>query len=379
LLLEVLTPPAYGPQSSRGKARDVLTPRMPGLDLLRGAAILAVVFFHGFAYSAPLFPWHNRLAGALFNLTSFGWTGVNLFFTLSGFLITGKLIDSDGKPNYYLRFYIRRALRIVPPYFLVLIVLGVTGTASMNYLFVCVVFLANWPKLLLHGSFVLYPVLWSLAVEEQFYAVWPWLYRNLRKNGLFVLCMAMILLCPVLRGITISRSHADIFSKTFMIGDNLAIGAVIAVLCRSRRLGLKALVWIGAALISIPGLILLVLSTTGTTLKGDALGASLGYSMLELITGGMLILILYAYRATPIQKGLGFLLFFGEISYGLYLIHMLCWMWYDRLFGDAYLTHAGALLTRFAIANGTAVLLATLSKRYLENPIMRLKPIAAAH
>ena len=90
---------------------------MPGLDLLRGAAILAVVFFHGFAYSAPLFPWHNRLAGALFNLTSFGWTGVNLFFTLSGFLITGKLIDSDGKPNYYLRFYVRRALRIVPPIF----------------------------------------------------------------------------------------------------------------------------------------------------------------------------------------------------------------------------------------------------------------------
>jgi peptidoglycan/LPS O-acetylase OafA/YrhL len=113
-------------------------------------------------------------------------------------------------------------------------------------------------------------------------------------------------------------------------------------------------------------------------MKGDALGASLGYSMLELITGGMLILILYAYRATPIQKGLGFLLFFGEISYGLYLIHMLCWMWYDRLFGDAYLTHAGALLTRFAIANGTAVLLATLSKRYFENPIMHLNPIAAA-
>ena len=343
---------------------------MPGLDLLRGAAILAVVFFHGFSYSAPLFPWHNRLAGALFNLTSFGWTGVNLFFTLSGFLITGKLIDSDGKPNYYFRFYIRRALRILPPYFLVLTVLGLTRTASLNYLAVCVIFLANWPKLLLHGSFVVYPVLWSLAVEEQFYAGWPWLYRRLKRNGLFVLCVAMVLLCPVLRGI-MTVSKGDIFSKTFMIGDNLAVGAAIAILCRSQRLGLKALIWIGTALICIPGLVLLVLSTTGSTLKGDALGASLGYSMLELITGGILILILYAYRATPIQKGLGFLLFFGEISYGLYLIHMLCWMWYDRLFGDAYLTHAGALLTRFAIANGTAVLLATLSKRYFENPIMR--------
>ncbi len=345
---------------------------MPGVDLLRGTAILVVVFFHGFAYSAPLFPWHNQLAGALFHLTSFGWTGVNLFFTLSGFLITGNLINSYGKPNFYSRFYIRRALRIFPAYFLILIVLGVTRTASLNYLAVSAIFLANWPKLLLHRSFVLYPVLWSLAVEEQFYVAWPWLYRRLRQNGLFLLCVAMILLCPVLRGITITMSKADIFSKTFMIGDNLALGAAIAILCRSQRLGLRALVWIGTALICIPGLVLILLSSSGSTLKGDALGASLGYSMLELFTGGMLILVLYAYRARPVQKGLGFLLFFGEISYGLYLVHMLCWMLYDRYFGDAYLTDASALLLRFVAANGVAVLLATLSKRYFENRIGNL-------
>jgi peptidoglycan/LPS O-acetylase OafA/YrhL len=95
--------------------------------------------------------------------------------------------------------------------------------------------------------------------------------------------------------------------------------------------------------------------------------------MLELFTGGMLILMLYVYRARPVQRGFGFLVFFGEISYGLYLIHMLCWMLYDRLFGDAYLTHPCDLLVRFVVANSVAVLLATLSKRYFENPIMRLK------
>jgi peptidoglycan/LPS O-acetylase OafA/YrhL len=347
----------------------VLTRHMPGVDLLRGAAILVVVIFHGFSYSAPQFPWHNRLLGGLFHLTSFGWTGVNLFFTLSGFLITGNLINSCGKPNFYSRFYIRRALRIFPAYFLILIVLGITRTASLNYLAVSAIFLANWPKLLLHGSFVLYPVLWSLAVEEQFYAAWPWLFRRLRQKGLFILCVAMILLCPVLRGVTITISNADIFSKTFMVGDNLAVGAAIAILCRSQRLGLKALIWVGTALICIPGMVLIILSNAGSTLKGDALGASVGYSMLELFTGGILILMLYAYRARPVQKGLGFLLFFGEISYGLYLVHMLCWMLYDRYFGDAYLTHAGALLLRFVVTNGVAVLLATLSKRYFENRI----------
>jgi peptidoglycan/LPS O-acetylase OafA/YrhL len=346
---------------------------MPGVDLLRGTAILAVVFFHGFAFSAPLFPWQSGFAGTVFHLTSFGWTGVNLFFTLSGFLITGNLIDSSRKQNFYSRFYIRRVLRIFPPYFLMLIILGITRTASLNYLGVCIIFLANSPKLLLHGAFALYPPLWSLAVEEQFYAVWPWLYRQLSRKGLFVLCVAMILFCPVLRGIAITLSKGDIFSKTFMIGDNLAVGAAIAILCRSQRLGLKALVWIGAALVCLPGLILFVMSTTGSTLKADVLGATLGYSMLELFTGGMLILALYAYRTRPVQKPLRFLLFFGEISYGLYLIHMFCWIWYDRFFGNAYRTNAGALLLRFVVANGVAVLLATLSKRYFENPIIELK------
>lgn len=371
--MEMLLDRPERPVSGPDQANAVLARHMPGVDLLRGTAILTVIFFHGFFYSVPLFPWHNRFAESLFNLTAFGWTGVNLFFTLSGFLITGNLIDSDAKPNFYSRFYIRRALRILPAYFLVLIILGVTRTTSLSYLAVCALFLANWPKLLLHGSFAIYPVLWSLAVEEQFYAVWPWLYRQLHKKGLLILCLAMILFCPVLRGITIGLSKADIFSKTFMIGDNLAVGAAIAILCRSQRVSLRALLNIGAAAICIPGLILLVLSIMGSAIKGDAVGASLGYSMLEFFTGGLLILMLYAYRKKTIQKGLGFLVFFSQISYGLYLIHMLCEIFYDRIFGDSYLTHAGALLLRFCIANGVAILLATLSKRYFENPIMRWK------
>jgi len=359
--------------SHRAQARSVLKRRMPGVDLLRGLAILVVILFHGFSYSAPLFPWHNKLAGALFHLTSFGWTGVNLFFTLSGFLITGNLIDSEDRTNFYARFYIRRALRILPAYFLLLIILGVTRTASLNYLAVCVIFLANWPKLLLHGSFALYPVLWSLAVEEQFYAAWPWLYRKLQRTGLFALCIAMMLSFPILRGAAVSHPDVDIFSKTFMIGDNLAVGAAIAILCRSRRLSLKALVWIGIAALYISGLTLVVLSNAGHPIKRGVLGASIGYTMLELFTGGILILMLYLYRSRQTQRGLGFLLFFSEISYGLYLIHMLCEMGYDRFFGRGYLTNAGALLIRFTVANGIAILLAILSKRYFEDPIMRLK------
>ena len=354
-------------------AGSVLTRHMPGVDVLRGVAIIVVIFFHGFAYSAPFFPWHNNLAAAVFHLTALGWTGVNLFFTLSGFLITGNLIDSYGSANFYSRFYIRRALRILPAYFLILIILGATQTVSPKYLLVCVLFLANWPKLLLHGSFVIYPVLWSLAVEEQFYAAWPWIYSRLRNKGLFLLCLAMIFLCPVLRGIALSISKADIFSKTFMIGDNLAVGAAIALLCRSSRVSLKGLLQTGIAAICLSIISLVILTHTGHTLKGDVAGASVGYSMLELLSGGILILTLYIYRNRPTERVLDIFLFFGEISYGLYLIHMLCEMLYDHLFGSGYMTHWGALLLRFLVANGIAILLAVLSKRYFENPIMRLR------
>jgi peptidoglycan/LPS O-acetylase OafA/YrhL len=356
----------------RVRADVVISQKMPGLDLLRGVAILAVIFFHGFAYSAPSFPWHNRAAEMLFSLTSLGWTGVNLFFTLSGFLITGNLIDSARNPNFYSRFYIRRALRILPPYLLILFLLAITRTVSLNYVAVCLLLLANWPKLLLIGPFKLYPVLWSLSVEQQFYAIWPWLYRRMRLKGLFAICIVMILLCPIFRGIAVTLSGADVFSKTFMIGDNLAIGAAIAIVCRSHRLSLRGLLWIGLATLCIPGITLQVLNKAGHAIRGDAWGASVGYSMLEWFTAGILIMALYTFRERPIHRSLHFLLFFGEISYGLYLIHMLCQIVYDRFAGDQYLTQVHALLSRFVIVNGVAGILAILSRRYIENPIIRL-------
>src|SRR5215467_6828500 len=94
---------------------------MPELDSLRGIAILTVVFYHGFSqYQTAGMP---ALERAFLLATQWGWLGVNLFFVLSGFLITGILLDSKSKPQYYRRFYIRRALRILPAYCLLLVTL----------------------------------------------------------------------------------------------------------------------------------------------------------------------------------------------------------------------------------------------------------------
>src|SRR5579885_1997050 len=108
-----------------GNTREpIVRPEMPELDSLRGIAILLVLFFHGFDVAGAM----SQLKGAAryFAILCFGgWTGVNLFFVLSGFLITGILLESKSRPDYYRRFYIRRALRILPAFYLLLILLWI--------------------------------------------------------------------------------------------------------------------------------------------------------------------------------------------------------------------------------------------------------------
>ena len=111
---------------------DLLRSRMPELDTIRGIAVLLVLFFHGFGFRyGP-----EGLSGfpKLFIAATLpGWIGVNLFFVLSGFLITGILLDTKSKANYYQSFYTRRALRILPLYYAVLALLAVlTRTGWVN-------------------------------------------------------------------------------------------------------------------------------------------------------------------------------------------------------------------------------------------------------
>lgn len=96
---------------------------MPELDSLRGIAILLVLCFHGFNYPGLVWSQFKGPARVFITASFGGWTGVYLFFVLSGFLITGILLDSKPKPHYYRRFYIRRALRILPAFYLILLLL----------------------------------------------------------------------------------------------------------------------------------------------------------------------------------------------------------------------------------------------------------------
>ncbi len=137
---------------------------IPGLDILRGLAILLVLLYHGTDGRVPWASAANWLRWPLL-AAQYGSGGVQLFFVLSGFLISSILIDTAGKPDYYRKFYVRRALRILPAYLLILAVLKLDHVVSWRFILAAMLYIANMAGLVGARSGE-YGALWSLAVEE---------------------------------------------------------------------------------------------------------------------------------------------------------------------------------------------------------------------
>src|SRR5262249_15618967 len=140
-----------------------------------------------------------------------GWAGVQLFFVLSGFLITGILLETRQRARYYRNFFGRRVLRIFPLYYAVLIVAFVIvpliagkqprGHEHQLWLWV---YLANWTGPFDGGVFI-FGHFWSLAVEEQFYVTWPFLVRALPARAFATLCGVLIVAAPLSRALLRAR------------------------------------------------------------------------------------------------------------------------------------------------------------------------------
>ncbi len=143
---------------------------MPGLDGLRGVAILMVLLCHADGYMYQGFPHLAQQVGPLPIVLGMGWCGVDLFFVLSGFLITGILLGTKGAPHYFKSFFARRALRIYPLYYCFLFVLMAIephwyGRRDWGSL---LLYFSNFRMVQHHHGFRLVGSFWSLAVEEQF-------------------------------------------------------------------------------------------------------------------------------------------------------------------------------------------------------------------
>jgi peptidoglycan/LPS O-acetylase OafA/YrhL len=314
--------------STLGLRAEYKLPReIPQLDRLRGLAILLVLGDHIAAFvPSPLSP-----------LLGQGWLGVDLFFVLSGFLITGILWDARPKNNYFKRFYGRRILRIWPAYLLML-VLAYAVLPAARHLFgglaamVPKEALGVWVYLLMIQNFleaglVLSPFLgvtWSLAIEEQFYLVWPLVIRFASRKILAICLVTAFLLSPVLRLVAMHYGlpQVDIHRIPFTHADGLLSGAMIAIWLRSDRPQRGTLLAMGASLFLVGIALFIPMRPVSVSFQYCS---PLVYTVVALASSGLLLLALVSEDLGSTLHKFFFmnrpLAFLGFISYSLYLYH----------------------------------------------------------
>ena len=359
-------------------------PYIAELDAFRAIAVLWVLVHHAIygwsseAQTALL----NSLPNALTFVLSRGWLGVDLFFVLSGFLITGILLDTQRAAHYWKNFYGRRALRILPIYLLVVVVCAFAYTNHTAYFALSAAMLANLAGLfgvgIPHGP----GVFWSLAVEEHFYLLWPLMVRLLSRTALTALGIALVTCIPVARAIAAARGM-DIENEIYVLSwfrfDGLALGALLAIWVRSAACTRKTSLWLVAGLIGLAALVTVIGWPYGLMGTKTVAAAGFRYTQVQLLFGAA-ILAAVALRDTPWTALLKLwpIRVTSEYSYCIYLIHLSLGDAYMHFFGprsayaiaDGTLTALGLRLAAILIAS---YVLAAISYRWIEKPCLALK------
>jgi peptidoglycan/LPS O-acetylase OafA/YrhL len=377
------------PHSPSSGIPAITKPHVPGLDGIRGTAILSVLCYHLLMA--------NTVTGSGFfdflsSLRAACWIGVDLFFCLSGFLITGILHDSLSDKHYFRNFYIRRALRIFPLYYGYLLALSLflysTSYAEKRYLFLLLAFLQNTPLWWNHPLPSIWPHLtghlWSLAVEEQFYVVWPvvvFLIRDRRKLIVTAFCLVGAVLAFRIGLLKSGAPFEDTYMLTFARADSLLLGSALALGLRGPSRG-RIVSWAKPAF-SVAFLICL----------GDFLWAgnfswtenvwinTFGYTVIA-IAGTSLIAMVTSNGSIPERIfNRPTLKFFGKYSYGIYVFHPMVGLLIHRYWMDAIRSHvhqkALDRVVFMLIAVLCTIVLAVISFKTYEAPFLRLKKYAA--
>ena len=351
---------------------------MPGLDVARALAIVLVLCYHSLANfisldaAAP-----DRATRFLLFLTAVGSHGVHLFFVLSGFLITGILLDSCEKPGYYRTFYLRRALRIIPASLLVLFGLKAAHWISWRFLWAAALNCANLPRLF--GTVTEFGVMWSLSVEEQFYLLWPAVVRRAGRHALAAICVALILLTPMLR-LALQygpQSLRDISFKTWVVCDFFAAGALIAIAARSAA-WMRYLPQTRALCLLCGAALVLLYSCFAMPATGFASKLSLALQLepwLLLCSG----IVIFAFLKPSIAEHpmAAPALFLAKVSYGLYLVHPIVFRLVERYWilpAENGLQAWSLFFSRFVVESVLAVGVAAISRFTFEEFFLRLKP-----
>jgi peptidoglycan/LPS O-acetylase OafA/YrhL len=333
--------------------------RQTQLDGVRGIAILMVIADHHY-------------------LLSVGWAGVDLFFVLSGFLITRILLKNAARSSYWAPFYVKRAGRIFPALLLLFpFVFALSRHVGIVGLFGYVFFLGNYMNLTRYSAGLLV-ILWSLAIEEHFYLLWPFAIRYFSIIRNLQLLCAILLLEPILRLAATSEvsSYAPIYYMTWFRLDSITAGSLLALLAgypRAAGILRRWSLFCSSITVAIFGTLWLIFGAAFTPLANSAVFNSMGYSLSSL-SSFFLIAHLTGDNSSLIAKLLSFkpLVFIGRISYGMYLFHLIVLAITRRILhigtGGAWIT---ATRNIFLLDLALVILVAWLSFRFFEEPMIR--------
>ena len=355
-------------------------------------AILLVMLLH---YETRSWPWRSGPMSAVFGVIRHGWMGVDLFFVLSGFLITGILLDARGSERYFRNFYARRTLRIFPLYYLALITIFVLlpladgsalGARSVT----------TWTQLWFWGyadnvliafrgwgaSPAMTPHFWTLAVEEQFYLVWPAVVLLCSRRALVRVCVLSMVgalaLRVFLRFVVDDPLAANVLMPARL--DTLATGALVAALIRGPRGVEPFRRWAKPLVAGTAAAAIAVFAWRGFGDSEDRVIATIGLAACALCFGAVILAAATAEPATLRERLLTVpgLRFLGRYSYGIYVYHYVVLV---ALGASGF--GVDALVARFGLVLGHVVHLglnATLtiaiafaSWHLLERRLLRLK------
>lgn len=367
-----------GPHSSQEfpSAIPDWSKRIPALDGLRGIAILLVLMYHSVCRGRSRLPWPVHAAGRL------TWTGVDLFFVLSGFLIGGILLDAKASPRYFNTFYIRRVYRIFPLYFLV------TGFVLLLY--------ARfhlqpaewhgplpWLRYLTFTANAVYPgitdlgMMWSLCIEEQFYLVIPFVIRFLTRRQLVFVLISVVVALPFLRILFyyhLPYGQLFCYNGTIARLDTLCLGVLAAVLVRDpaswRFLGTKR-IWVRGVFFG------LLLGLVYITVRGynPFVMMTFGLSWVALFYTVALLGIVSSSRSglQNLLSNRG-LIILGTLSYCVYITHPLLQHAWRKVLFLAFKINPGSTgpLPSDLLGIATAIIVAALSWRFFEQPLLKM-------
>jgi peptidoglycan/LPS O-acetylase OafA/YrhL len=338
------------------------------LDGMRGCASLSVLVLHLFNTVPSTNMSHGwRIAE---QLTGIGSLGVDVFFVLSGFLITSLLLADRGKPAYFRNFYWKRVLRIQPLYMLHLIAAWFLLPSSHGYVLLALLFIANFAS-----AFNVSEVgpAWTLSIEEQFYLIWPHLVRRVSLRAMYYISLCMILFSAGLRSVMILfAGHAALRSSWYRL-DGLAMGGLLACQWMGEGEGETAI--IRSFLRSFHSVPLLVVAIAYGISFLCGWATSLGLVILP-VNYVVYRSIRYIMHH-PGSKWFGWLgstplVFVGAISYSLYMCHTIFIYLYDARIAPPTLD-LDTFLVR-ALAVSTVTLITCIVVRYaVELPAQRLR------